>query len=1528
MSLHKTLTGKLTFVSQGDASGLEGKAQFDLIFALLSRSYQAVLPKVAQRDHALMPGLPEREELPFAVVLSFEERSGANLIGKIETKLKALFRALVAAATQIPGPIGAGATIVAALDSLLTANPAAPEALELKELALDQGKGADWTMVERLFAKWSETRFPDLDLKSVTPANWKDFLAKLRDKAQPAPAPVPAAAPAPAPAAFQFTQLMGWLTSDSDAAGVKSYGFNVEGVCRFRDNAVRYGTWARLDVFGPDGSQLLTSPIDATTLALWLYGYGSDDLDVKVAPTRALRAALATPEAPKRDVVSVSGRLWFSDGRPFGTRTLGIYVKPAIAQLVDDCCPPDDLDLGGCCGEPGESVPILQVPQALSVTQTDQSGYFEFSYASGAPLPSRFALIQVSGLAMPLALELSSEGLTGAAIHFFPKPVLIEVDSAIVLPDHENKVRWGADEDEECECKGLDFGEPGRSLDEFKADIVVRTTDPMVVRRRLALGGLPDPQLPQSDAPDIRPVDSPIERNFRSSVTRDAPVEWDEDPLVAQAVTISHGRILTVSQLWRADGYSLGDLRYSLPLAPLQKKNIAVIDWDRSDRLEMESTQYYEERLDNLVSRERDVAEIVNTALKETASGRSDSGGRSGSSGGGFSLGPIAFGGGSSGSSSAWSSSSQEATRTLAASFMNQLRDKTVQAANAVRAQRVTMVQQVNQSETVRAVTETVANRNACHAITVQYFEVLRHFRVDHELTAVRECLYIPLPVAPFDAEKALRWRQSLRTYLPSGFLAALEALGEEPAAAGMAHADENVTSLSITLNMILDFPFPSMKIDDATKWSDFFGIVVVPASPLPRLFNQLQKTADADRAQLFDKDIAPALAQKLVASLHVVAVTPTGDVDLNMTSNLVSTYRPGEVHRISFSLRDGDALRAITRRDLGAIKIKTSLELPDFYTASVEAGRISFSTANVETQMQAIPSDKAGLSKAQEVELLMPLRPSELADRKAAGDAARERLVGHLNQNIEFYHKAIWWTMDADRRFTLLDGLVAPNAGGRSVASVVENRLAAIVGNCIVMPVAPGIRLDYFDESAGSGGPLQHGKDEDWLLARYRPLIPNPSTRIAVPTRGVFAESMMGSCNGCEKIDDTRNWRYWEHPLPDEPTAIEPVSLRTRTKDTPVAQPAPMPGATVINQVASGVPQAPDPIGLASAIAAVANGAAFRDMTGLSGTQQNSRDALTQSYAATTRFGELGAELSKKQIDAAIEAMKTVVTAYTGVPMPAASSGGGGDGESVGKAIAQSAAKGQITTRQAQDLTARLHGKMVDQVGEAGGAVFPNVPEVRDAITRGGEEGAPISVSRGDTRVDIGAPTREPERPNLLRSLWPFGSSRGEGRNSRKERLPKLRIEIVTAIREVNGAFQVGEKSRQTVLLDCEKRILTSLPVVLGDTKIAGRSLKPVRSKFSADMFDTAGDRFGILALGQTASGVMVMPDIDYRFQMSVDPRRRRIRLSGAHDGFPSYSILVDGKNVYDFEQNLFVESFTDLMGTSDVTIDREITF
>jgi hypothetical protein len=47
-------------------------------------------------------------------------------------------------------------------------------------------------------------------------------------------------------------------------------------------------------------------------------------------------------------------------------------------------------------------------------------------------------------------------------------------------------------------------------------------------------------------------------------------VDWDDTPTFNQATTIAHGHILQFRQVWKADGYSLGDVLHSIPLAACQ----------------------------------------------------------------------------------------------------------------------------------------------------------------------------------------------------------------------------------------------------------------------------------------------------------------------------------------------------------------------------------------------------------------------------------------------------------------------------------------------------------------------------------------------------------------------------------------------------------------------------------------------------------------------------------------------------------------------------------------------------------------------------------------------------------------------------------------------------------------------------------------------------------------------------------------------------------------------------------------------
>ncbi|MFN0199926.1 MAG: hypothetical protein ACKVTZ_00310 [Bacteroidia bacterium] len=185
----------------------------------------------------------------------------------------------------------------------------------------------------------------------------------------------------------------------------------------------------------------------------------------------------------------------------------------------------------------------------------------------------------------------------------------------------------------------------------------------------------------------------------------------------------------------------------------------------------------------------------------------------------------------------------------------------------------------------------------------------------------------------------------------------------------------------------------------------------------------------------------------------------------------------------------------------------------------------------------------------------------------------------------------------------------------------MVENRLIGIVGNCLVMPVARGYQLDPTYTI-----PLdENGKAKATLLDHYQPLTPIPPYRVSVPTRGVFAEAVQGACNACEKIDDTRFWKWEEHPI-DEPTAINPINTPTPVVTNPnlTAKDFASPMINIQN-----APNAPDPQGLGLAANLLSTKGLFDNITGLDQNQKNAMETLAATQLSAQGYAQNATQLA-----------------------------------------------------------------------------------------------------------------------------------------------------------------------------------------------------------------------------------------------------------------------------------------------------------
>ncbi|MBN8245969.1 MAG: hypothetical protein J0L84_00845 [Verrucomicrobia bacterium] len=729
-------------------------------------------------------------------------------------------------------------------------------------------------------------------------------------------------------------------------------------------------------------------------------------------------------------------------------------------------------------------------------------------------------------------------------------------------------------------------------------------------------------------------------------------VDWDETPTQYMATSIAYGHVLHFKQTWVADGYSLGDLLYSLPLAPGQKKQVAIVDFERREQAVNSQQVEYRESLQSLLSRDRDIHEITRGVITESLDASSRAHVASGAAGIGGAIGPIVFGA-AGGYSRSWSSASQDSMRSIAASNLQSLTDRTVQSASASRSQRSTVVQSVSQNEALQVTTETVANYNHCHAITIQYFEVLRHFKVLHRLADVQECLFVPLPLASFDLDKARRWREPLLATLRDRALRpAFDALDRVEDRWEHSHlpattvAAEPVRALSGYLKVAFRFARPADRLVtppeggeatlefDATQWEWMMPLLGMDPA---EFFNRHLKDSTA-RDSEFQRRLGTLIARAIVDALELRVVGLEGgeSAPLGLDATLAGEHRAGAPLEVTLRV-----LPPISHARMAIQYLKLALPgdlpLPAFTAITVRSGGMSYRSDHYAGALFNHRTLNDDLAVGDSVLIATPLSREEMRNPRNDDLDLANRLLHHLNANLEYYHTMIFTRMSPERRFMLLDGIqismpredeTAP-LEWRSVASVVENKLLTVVGNSLVLPVVPGLNLN--PEFRFATPPPADGSRPRTLLDYYQPQQGEP-IRLSVPTKGVFAESMMGACNSCETIDEKRFWRWEQSPIPDSPTAINPIGTESRRTDPGNLQPAPLASPVVNIQNA---PAAPDPSGTGALLEQLGKADAFRDITGLSQNQGNALAGLQQSLSSAQSFATLGVDWNRTRLEA-----------------------------------------------------------------------------------------------------------------------------------------------------------------------------------------------------------------------------------------------------------------------------------------------------
>ena len=714
----------------------------------------------------------------------------------------------------------------------------------------------------------------------------------------------------------------------------------------------------------------------------------------------------------------------------------------------------------------------------------------------------------------------------------------------------------------------------------------------------------------------------------RSDLDAQHPVQWEDDIARYQASGVARGHVLEHRVRWRSNGYSLGTVAKTLTLAPRQIKRIQKVDWERHEAARRVETTQQADHVQDAVIRDRQVDDTVRASLHEWSFGTSAAAAGGVAGGIGF-FAEAVLGGIGAAAGGAASVAYTESGRTTTATEEQRLRDSIRRYADSLRRLESVVVSEVSQEESVTGTSEVLRNFNYAHSLTVIYYQILRHLRVETAFAGVSECLFVPFAIKPFDLTRAYRWRESIgRALRQARYRRALDRVRDVVTDFAQSdipegrRADQRVVDIRGSITIKLSIERPADGDNGSFRKENWNQLGPLLAEPAKAIHEALEGVVDGQRDRFFQANHAGAIAANWCNGLKLRTVPDGSLLDADFT--LATTYRFGQTVRVDFTLSMTDELSSVTRAQLQALNVRApQIDLPPGSIANVTRMSLAYATENFEYTVQ----DRGGMRDLVRVTngtaepsgalATLPLTPWEKVDQRAEIVAAVNELVEHLNEHVEYYHKAIWWHMDRDRLYMLVDGFTVPGTNGVSIGSVVDREPMGIIGNSIVFRVSRGafIGLGEIDTPA-----KLHN-----LYADNQP--PRDPMHVSLPTDGLYAQTLLDPCPALEEHFGNFDWALSQPDV--DPGTLSPELLGSRRSDpAPTLQPSQMP-ATLINL--QNAPEAPAPSGLQGVLNAVTKGDSFRDLSGLAGNQANALAALQAASSLAAGFGNQAAQLAAK---------------------------------------------------------------------------------------------------------------------------------------------------------------------------------------------------------------------------------------------------------------------------------------------------------
>ena len=952
-------------------------------------------------------------------------------------------------------------------------------------------------------------------------------------------------------------------------------------------------------------------------------------------------------------------------------------------------------------------------------TVTDDRGVFSLRLPT-VPVPRTGLRLKVQGAGAETEVALRRADLLSERLGVLPldrvlKPLPVSVISRLkaIVPTSDSDVEENPrDFADPTPVVTLAEGDCARSfqsntgiIDKFGYSVLIRLVEPQVMPKQLvvhartaenrmtplpithlensALGHL-DPNLAVSymaglgglHFADRVPIDRPIDVTaFHNTVER-------MPRLVPKAASLGLGYIVKFHQIWIPTGMSLGDMLYSLPLAPGEQQRVAVheqvetLSVREAESLSASELQSFSETADATT------VGIFNSAFREAASGGSsmhtaaDSSSFGGAAGiGGFFgvLFGVGVGGGYGSSSSSGSSSSwQQGSRDYVSSAVQDFHSHLGRTAAASRRSARTGVRLATASDREQLTTKVIANHNHCHALTMQYWQVLRHYAVSSSVDDVQLVCFVPLEIVQFlpGGQPATLEGAEGKAYTRDDLLGryAMLVRYHDVIAAQLARHPEHRYGLRLLMNFAAD---PTAKVQSAGALNEDQITFKVSGTFLPNedLYVTLVTRSGAR--------VGPA---KLIGtSAPIAQETYVSQDDLLQALRTRRAADTGETRTAELSLPSWIARSDVARFEISRsvhaltcrLKPSPAQWLPDSSgpfglgghwqpqqatTVTLGAGEVEQhlggpwvwdAKATITGKGETLANLYSGRAAAEQMGSLLPIPALRVPPVLTFSDLLRiEALFQHVVQNTVTYSKAVWIALTPEERAILLERFtIGVPTGGIPDASqevpllnCVANQVLAYFGNCAVMPfqIPPPLAASMSITSRDV---------QEALLKFHRQAFVPPRSSITLPARGMLGEAVLGTCTACEKIDITRFWNWQDSPGDEATQPVQAAELfrgQSLIGSGGAQAPSNLTGAGNTSLITIGTSGVQQPANLMEALIKQGPSAApFANLTGLDTLQKQTEATLKSANDARKEAMDTGKEMASKVIDQLPEVMK-----------------------------------------------------------------------------------------------------------------------------------------------------------------------------------------------------------------------------------------------------------------------------------------------